>query len=149
MEKVSWRDMKQKCINFITILQELLPEYEMVGSCNHDVSLYLIPNGTQDQITYHSKPAKSFRMSDHWNWYANINKCENENYIQCLSVDVPYPRKRLAPGKPSKSIVAYQVAFCGENGVYHAVYGETYNRKTKTWGWIEATPEEVVKQLFT
>ena len=145
---MKWYEMKKACLDFILKLEELLPDYEIIGSCNRDISLYLIPKGTEGYISYESKPGKSFRMSDHWNWYANVNKCSNENYIQCLSVDVPYPKKRIAPGRPSESIVAYQVAFCGENGVYHAVYGEKWDRKTKTWSWIEKTPEEVIKEVF-
>lgn len=133
------------CDAFFKRLSELLEgRYEVLGSCNNDTSRYLIPIGTENEVTYTGKPAYSFRISDHWNWYANVRKCPNESYIQCLSADVPYPRKREEPGKPTKARIAYQVAFIGNGGRYHAVYGEVWNRKTKTWEWLERRPEEVL-----
>lgn len=131
------------CKNFFEALSMELPNYTVVGSINNDSSLYLVPYGTEEEITYHSKPAKSFRVSDHWNWYASINKCENERYVQCLSVDLPYARKRDIPGKPSKPRWASQVAVIGEDGKYHCVFGEKFDRKTKTWQWVENDPAEV------
>lgn len=61
----------QNCKNFFSLLVDRLMAaggYELVGSCNNDNSCYLVPVGTSDQITYHSKPVRSFRLSDHWNW---------------------------------------------------------------------------------
>ncbi|MBP5594167.1 MAG: hypothetical protein J6Y02_02205 [Pseudobutyrivibrio sp.] len=134
------------CKNFFAKLSKLLEKtYTTVGSCNQDSSVYLVPAGTESEITYYSKPSRSFRISDHWNWYSNINKCSNPNYIQCLSVDVPYPRKREIPGKATKPRVAFQVAMIGNDGKYHAVYGEVFNRNTKTWSWLENTPERILE----
>ena len=66
----------QKCEEYFMILSELLSEtHEVVGSCNKDISKYLIPKGTASELTYYSKPKNSVRISDHWNWYANLNKC--------------------------------------------------------------------------
>ena len=91
------KGMMALCMAFFEELSNELPNYTVVGSCNKDSSLYLVPNGTEDEITYYSKPAKSFRISDHWNWYANTKKCDNERYIQCLCVDLPYAKRREAP----------------------------------------------------
>lgn len=121
--------------------------YEEVGSCNADSTLYLVPDGTANQISYTSKPEKSFRVSDHWNWFANLKKCPYEKYIQCLSVDLPFAKKRPANGMASKPINAVQVSVIGKDGKYHAVYGEVFNRKTKTWGWIESNPLDVIASL--
>ncbi len=132
------------CEFFDKLSAVLIKGYEVVGSCNQDNSQYLVPKGTADQITYSGKPAASFRISNHWNWYANINKCPNENYIQCLSVDAPWAKKRMAEGKPSEPIFCSQVAVIGNDGKYHVVYGERFDRKTKKWQWVESTPEEVV-----
>ena len=133
------------CRDFFDKLANLLEDrYELVFSCNNDISAYLVPLGMANKITYLSKPAFSFRISDHWNWYANTNKCPREDYIQCWSKDLPYPRKRMAKGKPTKPRQAYQVALTTSGSAYRAVFGEVWNRKTKSWEWLENTPEEVM-----
>ncbi len=70
--------------------------YVCVSSCNNDTSEYLVPKGTEDQITYYSKPEGSVRYSDHWNWYASINKCSDPDYIQCYNEDMPDPEPRIS-----------------------------------------------------
>ncbi len=131
-------ERKGKCINYFNNLAESLKKtHVVVNSCNNDMSAYLVPIGTEDQITYSSKPKNSYRISDHWNWYSNVNKCPNESYIQCYNVDLPFARPRLAPGKASKPRFAISVAYFGNDGKYHHVYGEKFNRKTKEWTWEE------------
>lgn len=143
-ERRTMSEKLEKCREFFNSLAMLLYDaYDVMGSCNVDQTLYLVPSGTQNQVTYSSKPARSFRISDHWNWYANIKKCAKERYIQCWSVDVPYPRRREEPGKASEPRRAIQVAMIGPDGKYHCVYGEFFDRKTKTWGWLEANPVDV------
>lgn len=138
-------EKKAKCTEFFEKLSEALKEdYVVMGSCNQDFSRYLVPIGTESQVSYMGKPENSFRISDHWNWFANVNKCPDEHYIQCLSVDLPWTRKRFAPGKPSRPVSGTQVAVFGADRKYHAVYGERYSRKTKTWDWVESTVEEVI-----
>lgn len=142
-------EMMAKCRAFFNDLANILKEsYEMVGSCNKDLSAYLVPIGTSGEISYTSKPDKSFRISDHWNWYANVNKCPNERYIQCLSVDMPRAKRRKAPGAPSSPWWGCQVALIGDDGKYHAVYGEVYDKKTKSWSWIEAKASDVAQMIF-
>lgn len=139
-----------KCRAFFDRLAELLaPEYEVMASCNKDLSAYLVPAGTQNQVTYYSKPIGSFRVSDHWNWYSNLTKCSWPNYIQCFSADVPYakPRDPKYPYMATKGRKAFQVGYFGRDKKYHCVYGEQWNKKLKTWEWVEATPEEVARNL--
>lgn len=137
------------CEEFYGKLCDLLKDSHVnLESCNKDISRYLIPIGTEEKVTYYGKPEKSFRISDHWSWYANVNKCNNENYIQCLNVDLPWARRRAAEGKPSKPVNAVQVAVIGDDGKYHAVFGEVYDRKTKTWGFVTADPEDVIGMIF-
>ena len=134
-----------KCNEFFSKLELLLQDqYETLGSCNKDFSRYLVPIGTTDKVTYYGKPTKSFRVSDHWNWYSNINKCSNPNYVQCRSMDMPWARKRVEDGKPTKPRFGYQVAIVLEDGCYHVVYGECFNRKTKTWSWVDNDPKDIV-----
>ena len=141
------KSMMALCMAFFEELSNELPNYTVVGSCNIDSTLYLVPNGTEDEITYSGKPAKSFRISDHWNWYANINKCANERYIQCLCVDLPYAKKREAPGKASKPIYACQVSVIGDDGKYHHIFGEKFDKKTKTWSWVETDLSDAIRRI--
>ena len=133
------------CDEFIDGLAEILKgRYEMVASCNRDLSRYLVPVGTKEEISYYGKPSMSFRVSDHWSWYSSLDKCSNERYIQCFANDLPRPKPRLAPGQATKAIRAYQVGIF-MNGRYYCVYGDTYDPRTRRWGWIETTPERVVQ----
>lgn len=133
------------CKEFFDELVNALSEtHEMIGSCNKDNSVYLVPKGTSEQITYYGKPKQSFRLSDHWNWYSNLNKCDKEHYIQCLSVDLPYAKQRMSPGKPSKPIFGIQVCIFGNDKKYHCVFGEKYDRKTKKWTWVNVNLIDVL-----
>lgn len=140
--------MSYLCTKFFDELVELLEgRYELIQSCNGDFSRYLVPVGTSDQITYYGKPDKSFRISDHWSWYSNLNKCSNPNYIQCLNTDLPWVQSRR-DDKATRPIKAYQVALIGSDGKYHSVYGETYNKNRHKWSWKNADPKEVAKMIL-
>lgn len=145
---MTFEEKKKACVEFMARLAALLSEtYTLVGSCNNDCSVYLVPNGTESEVTYYGKPAMSFRFSDHWNWYANAKKCSVQSYIQCHSVDLPRPKLRAGYGLPSKPIFGIQVGVVGTDGDYHAVFGETFDRKRKKWSWLECKPEEVLPNL--
>lgn len=135
---------EEKCQRFFYNLATILyNDYNVVESCNNDCSAYLVPCGTENQITYYGKPKHSFRYSDHWNWRANIKKCNNENYIQCHSVDMPRVKPRKGFGLASDCIRGFQVAVMGKDNNYHVVYGEKFDRKTKSWTWVESDPMEI------
>ena len=138
-----------KCTAFFEELAlKLAGSYEVVGSCNNDISSYLIPEGTISDLSYYGKPAASFRFSDHWNWFSSIRKCSDPTYVQCRSVDMPWCRKREEEGKPTKPIYGIQVAFYGSDGLYHHVFGEKFDRKTKTWDWVEQSVDDVMAQCL-
>lgn len=144
---MTMNEKMSKCkVFFETLVNMLSDRYEIHESCNQDVSAYLCPVGTTSEVTYHSKPEGSFRISDHWNWYANINKCPDPKYIQCYCVDLPWAHKRPEEGKAGKSIKASCVCIF-QDGKYHVVYGECYNRKTRTWSWIDNIPEKILTEL--
>ena len=63
------------CRNFINAVDYYLEDYEIMDSCNHDASQYLIPKGTEHLVTYYGKPDASLRFSDHWNWFASSKRC--------------------------------------------------------------------------
>lgn len=123
--------------------------YDLIGSCNKDTSLYLIPHGTIDQLTYYSKPNLSLRFSDHWNWYSSTKKCDDERLVQCRSLDIPWARRREEPGKATKPRYGIQVAiYDAKDECYHHVYGDKFDRKTKTWHWCEIPIWEVLDKLI-
>lgn len=137
------------CKMFIQEVADILADtYELVGSCNRDASLYLIPKGTNEELSYYGKPDRSLRFSDHWNWYSNLNKCKDEQMVQCRSLDMPWARKREMPGKASKPRFGIQVClYDAADKCYHIVYGDKFDRKNKTWTWIENSAKDVANRL--
>ena len=145
--KEIFKQQFDKCNAFFDELTKLLDgQYEVVHSnCKKSKDRYLIPNGTAAEITFNSKPASSFRVSDHWNWVSDRKYCDRLNYQQCYNEDLPRGFRRDPNStKATKPIFAAQVAFMCPDGVYRAVYGEIFDRKTKTWSWLEADPADVV-----
>lgn len=136
---MSTRNIKErmkKCSEVFTMIADLLSDkYETLESCNKDFSKYLCPKGTIGEVTYESKPEKSFRISDHWNWYSNMKKCPDPDYIQCYASNLPEPRPREGESatKPRSAIsIGFYV-----NGQYKIIYGELYNKETDEWTWFE------------
>lgn len=111
---------------FLKLAEELKGTHELVTSCNGDCSLYLIPIGTIDQLTYYGKPMDSYRFSDHWNWYANVNKCKNERHVQCHNIDLRRPAKRIN-SKATKPRYNVCVAYYGTDHKYHTLIGDKYD----------------------
>ncbi len=138
----------KRCIQFFNDISKRLSEtHTKIGSTNHDSSVYLVPNGTESQVNYYNKPKNSFRYSDHWNWYSSTSKNDNKNYIQCECINAPVPNRREVPWRASEPVNAISVCLFGKDGKYHCVYGECYDRKTKSWSWVEDIPEEFVEQF--
>lgn len=134
MNRKTYGDMVEECKEQFMLLAKKLEEtHEIVGSCNNDISMYLIPKGSIDELSYSSKPHDSYRFSDHWNWYANLKKCPDEHYIQCFNTDLPWPKKRIAEGKASKPINAICIGYFGEDNKYHHFFGEKLDKKQHIW----------------
>lgn len=128
------REKKDACrAYFMELVQKLKDTHVLVPSCNRDKSLYLVPIGTEDQITYLSKPLDSYRYSDHWSWYSTLEKCPVDWYVQCFNYDLPKPKRREAYGKASKPIYAIQVAYYDGDRKYHHVFGEKFIRNENRW----------------
>lgn len=145
---MSRQEKLEMCKAFFDILSERLEgRYEILGSCNKDNSAYLCPIGTTGEVTYYSKPELSFRISDHWNWYANINKCSDPKYVQCYCSELPYPKKRDGENRAGKPIWASCVSIF-INGKYRVVYGEYFDRKEKTWKWLDNNVENILSGLI-
>lgn len=136
-----------RCNEFLTELTDILKEsYVLCGSCNKDASRYLVPNGTETQISYYGKPVNSFRLSDHWNWYAGLRKCSDPNYIQCESVDMPKARERKEAGKGTDAIIGVQVAVQLEDGKYHHIFGDKWNPRKHAFEWEENNALDILKK---
>lgn len=149
-ENLSYKEKMAACAEFVNKVAEVLGEsYELVGSCNRDASLYLIPKGTIDQLSYYGKPDRSLRFSDHWNWLSNLKKCKDPNMVQCRSLDMPWCRRREEPGKATKPRFGVQVCLYDDSTkCYHHVFGDKFDRKAKTWTWIESDPSMLAVQML-
>lgn len=144
--KLENEKMMEKCYAFMLGLKEILGDAYILGQSPFaPTSCYLVPKGTEELNTYYSKPPKSFRCSDHWNWYANLKKCSNPNYVQCYNVDAFWPYKRTRAGA-TKHIWQCCVGYFAEDNRFHVVYGQKFDRKTRETTWVEATPIEVLKE---
>ena len=110
-------------------------------------SAYLFPAGAKDEITYYGKPLNSFRFSNYWNWYAPLSRCKNKWVIQCFTKDMPRTKKRESDEKGSKAIIGNAVCVMGGDEEYHVVYGEVFDRKTKTWKWLETDPADIAEMV--
>lgn len=124
LEKKIARQMKSLSKRYYKLKDYLVENegYICVGSCNNDLSEYLLPPGTtEDQLSYYSKPEGSIRFSDHWNWYSNIKKCKIWDYIQCYNEDLPDP----FPRKDSKATSPYYGAAIAifKDGTYRTLAG--------------------------
>ena len=143
--RMTKNEKKMACLDFFKQLAKELKEYEIIGSCNNDDSMYLIPNGTSDQISYYGKPALSFRISDHWNWLSNTKKCSDRYHVQCHSVDMPRNRCRMHDDeKATKPRYGWQIAFYDTDGLYHHVFGEKFDRWNHEWTWECSSIEDVL-----
>ena len=132
----------KKCRKFFDNVAEVLDhDYVVVASCNKDLSAYLVPKGTEKEISYYGKPELSFRVSDHWNWYSNLNKCNKPDEVQCFSVDVEEPLSRDPEHfeKATNGRQVYQVALY-RDGKYHGVYGDIWNPERRQYEWKESDP---------
>ena len=89
-KNISIEEKQAMCTEFFNDLcNELKDTHTLVKSCNKDYSAYLVPKGTEDQISYSSKPVGSYRISDHWNWYANIKKTLTKTMCSALTSTCP------------------------------------------------------------
>lgn len=150
MSKVTEKRNEQirMCREFFEKLATALSEtHEILPSCNNDFSRYLCKKGTLEEVTYFSKPEDSFRVSDHWQWYANLLKCPDPHYIQCFSREFPRAKNREREGYAGKAIIADCVAFF-KDGAYHIVYGEYWDKKERKWKWRDTTVEDVIVEYL-
>ena len=147
---MEFREKRAKCNEYFNGLCELLNEtYEHHANRtkDHRPDKYLYPKGTVREITYSSKPKNSFRFSSKWNFYKD-GQGRMLPEVQCYSEDFPNAHTDSLGHGPQGSVLAYSVCFYGEDGHYHVVYGERYNRKTRKWDWVESDPEDAILEFI-
>lgn len=144
------REQLKKCnAFFLKVADELKETHQIVGSALKVWgSACLIPKGSESQLSYYNKPVNSLRVACNWNWKASIKRCKEERFIQCNTPDLPWCRKRESEGMASKPIWGNMVGYFDDDHRYHCVYGEKFNRETKTWEWVESDPKEVSKMML-
>ena len=143
-------EKQEKCNQYFNNLYEMLKEsHDRRTNKTRDrrPDKYIFPKGTGDEITNVGKPANSFRYSNKWNFWKN-GKGEMLDSVQCYSEDFPKAHTDSQGRGPQGAVLAYSVCFYGEDGHYHVVYGERYNRKTKKWDWVESDPEDAILEFI-
>ena len=147
---MEFKEKQEKCNQYFNGLYELLKDtHDRRTNKTRDrrPDKYIFPKGTGDEITNVGKPKDSFRYSNKWNFYKN-GKGEMLPEVQCYSEDFPHAHTDSLGHGPQGSVLAYSVCFYGEDGRYHVVYGERYNRKTKKWDWVESDPEDAILEFI-
>lgn len=146
--KIQKQNRMDACNEYFNELAKLLEQSHMVMlSSNKDQSRYLIPNGTDNEVTYYGKPFHSFRVSNHWNWKANIRKCVDPRHVQCFTKDLHYPFHRPKSGMASKPVLACCVCYYGLDKLYHVVCGEVYDHVNRSTHFIRRDPKEVIAEM--
>lgn len=145
------RSQLRKCNAFFLKVADLLKDTHTVMGSASGVwkSACLVPKGTENQVTYYGKPVNSLRVACNWNWRASLKHCSIPDSIQCLTRDLPWAKHRPEnnPELASPPIWGNMVGLYGKDQRYHCVYGEKFDRRTKTWEWVEGDPEEVAKRI--
>lgn len=150
-DRRTWKKQLDECINFfMAVAEELKDTHVIVHSKSKKwKSMCLVRKGEEDQVSYYGKPVNSLRVAPNWNWRAGTDRCTNLNYIQCVTPDLPFAKKR-SPENPdwaTKPIFGNMVAYFGTDNKYHCVFGEKYDFGEKKYRWISADPKIFAQKL--
>ena len=150
-QKEIWKQQLDRCIKFFNeVAEELKDTHVIVPSKSKKwQSMCLVRKGEEKQVNYYGKPVNSLRVAPNWNWRAGIDRCSNANYIQCVTPDLPFAKKR-SPEHPEWStmpIFGNMVGYFDTDNKYHCVFGEKYDFDFKSWMWVENIPSLVAKKI--
>lgn len=142
--------MYANCWDFYEELTKALEDgYERHdGQSSIPPSSCLVPIGTADEVTYHSKPEWSFRIAIRWNWYASEFNNPDREYIQCYTTDLPKPRLRTPSQHGATSPVIANCVALFHDGKYHIVYGEYFDRAKGEWKWKDTSVESTLNNMY-
>ena len=150
-QKAEWKEQLNKCLAFFEAVAEKLQDTHTIvhSKSKKWKSMYLVKKGEEGQVTYYSKPINSLRVAPNWNWRAGLDRCSNPDYIQCVTPDLPFAKRRSKehPELSTMPIFANMVGYFDTDNKYHCVYGERYDFAKKKWVWVDSDPEEVARNI--
>ena len=150
-QKEIWKQQLEKCINFFNeVAKELADTHVILPSKSKKwPSMCLVRKGEQKQVSYYGKPVNSLRVAPNWNWRAGLDRCTNPGYIQCVTPDLPFAKKRSEehPEWSTLPIFGNMVGYFDMDNKYHCVYGEKYDFENKKWIWVDNYPKLVADKI--
>ena len=151
-QKELWKKQYEECMRFFnTVAEELKDTHEVIGSKSKKwQSKCLVRKGEADQVTYYSKPVNSIRVAPNWNWRAGLDRCSNTSYIQCVTPDLPFAKKRSKehPEWSTKPILGNMIGYFDTDNKYHCIFGEWYDFETKEYRWKDMySPHDVAMMI--
>ena len=151
-QKELWKEQLNTCMSFFNAVAEMLKDTHVVvhSKSKKWPSMCLVKKGQEHQVTYYGKPVNSLRVAPNWNWRAGLDRCSNEKYIQCVTPDLPFARKRTKdhPEWSTAPIFGNMVGYFDTDNKYHCVFGEKYDFENKKWIWEENIPSAVAKMIL-
>ena len=153
-QKELWKRQLDECIQFFNIVAAQLKDTHVVVESKSKKwpSFCLVEKGQERQVSYYGKPVNSLRVAPNWNWRAGLDRCSNPKYIQCVTPDLPFARRRPAehPEWSSMPIFGNMVGYFDTDNKYHCIFGEKYDRETKEWSWVNGiSPLQMARIIKT
>ncbi len=143
-QKAVWKEQMTKCMDFFNQVAEILKETHVIAPSKSKKwkSACLVRKGEEGQVSYYGKPVNSLRVAPNWNWRAGLDRCSNPGYIQCVTPDLPFAKKRSKehPEWSTPPIWGNMVGYFDTDNKYHCIYGERYDFEKKEWVWVENDP---------
>lgn len=150
-QKDTWKKQLDTCTMFFDAVAELLKETHVVvpSKSKKWPSACLVKKGEEHLVTYYGKPVNSLRVGPNWNWRAGLDRCSNAAYIQCVTPDLPFARKRSKenPEWSTAPIFGNMVGYFDTDNKYHCIFGEMYDFENKQWTWVENIPSLVAELI--
>ena len=150
-QKDTWKKQLDTCTMFFNAVAELLKDTHVVvpSKSKKWPSACLVKKGEEHLVTYYGKPVNSLRVGPNWNWRAGLDRCSNANYIQCVTPDLPFAKKRSKenPEWSTQPIFGNMVGYFDTDNKYHCLFGEMYDFNDKKWVWVENIPSLVAELI--
>lgn len=151
-QKELWKQQMDNCMRFFNDVADILKETHVVvpSKSKKWPSMCLVKKGEEHLVSYYGKPVNSLRVGPNWNWRAGLDRCSNANYIQCVTPDLPFAKKRSKehPEWSTQPIFGNMVGYFDTDNKYHCVFGEQYDFEEGKWIWMENIPMVVAKKII-
>lgn len=150
-QKEIWKKQWDQCVEFFNLVAKELQDTHVIvpSKSKRWPSMCLVEKGQEKQISYYGKPVNSLRVAPNWNWRAGVDRCSNIHYIQCVTPDLPFARRRPEGHSQwaSLPILANMVGYFDTDNKYHCVFGEKYNPEDKSWSWVDNFPGRIALMI--